>query len=131
MTRHRPKEYYEIRGKTEFTGYSFTISANKNLKRRDIRRLIGRFINSEMDGDTKCLFGSDAANGNAFYFILDRELTEKQANLLEDCIETYRKTHELGDEKYFFVPGINDAFRYTTAHRHLDIIEVSERKTAA
>jgi len=131
MTQHRPKEYYEIRGKTEFTGYSFTIAANRNLKKRDIRRLIGKFLNSELDGDTKCLFGSDAANGNAFHFILDRELTEKQAKSLEDYIETYRQIHELGDEKYFFVPGIYDAFRYTTAHRHLDIIEVSEHKTAA
>lgn len=125
MAQIREKNRYAIRGNTCFTGFSFTIAANRSMRRRDIRQLIGRFLSSEVEGSVKVLIGSDAANCNAWHFVLDCELTEKQAKALEDYLEAYRIKRDLGHKDFFYVPRIrSNAFGYTIAHSYADILEV-------
>lgn len=132
MDTKRIKQKYEIRGKpTEFEGFSFTVSAKKNLRRRDVRRMLAKFLVSLGIEGIACLIASDGANGNSFHFVLNRNLSKFQSKLLEAYIEKYRKIHGLGDEKYFYVPDIKNTFDYVTAHKFLDILRITECQTAA
>lgn len=93
---------------------SFTLASRKMLCKRDVVRMVGKFLNSE--GVDRCLVvvASDAVRSNAWHIGLGVKVN---SDSLEKWFYEVNKRLRLGFGKLFFKFDIVDPDRYMIEHK--------------
>lgn len=92
---------------------SFTLASKKMLCKRDVVRMVGKFLNSE--GIERCLVvvASDAKRCNAWHIGLGVSVDRDS---LKRWFDEINKKLKLGYSKLFFSFGVVDPDRYMVEH---------------